>query len=274
VNLILPERFQEQIRRLVLGIEPVDALRDRRIGVPLRVSIDKSPPVLRLPWIDRHDSCRFAVTYRKEINQRISGPPPRPHVDIRITDVPRRWAPRRIRYPVLAEAVVDANPPEFRVRRPRLFPAAAYELPESATGIRGRVRRAGAAMRWARVEAVDPVSGIVVGRAHGDDRGEFLLVLAPEASPVGDLIDPLPLDVTVFGPNLAPGPPVPATLEQEDLLWDLPLEMAPAPGVADGVSDGVTAPPGYRASAGGAVSVRFDLGRLLTTTEVAPFVFT
>src|SRR6185436_7653150 len=120
-----------------------------------------------------------------------------PHLDIRISDVPRRWAPRRIRYPILPEKAADLNPAAFRLRRPELFPGAAYELPESVTGIRGRVRRAGAPMRWARVEASDPVSGIVVGRAHGDDRGEFLLALSPQASPVGDLVDPLPLDITV-----------------------------------------------------------------------------
>ena len=270
MNVILPELFREHVCRLALGIEPLDALRDRRIGVPLPVTIDKSPPVIRLLWIERHDSCLFVVAYRKELNE----PAPRPHLDIRITDVLRRWAPRLLRYPILAEAAADASPVAFRVRRPRLFPGAAYALPESANGLRGRVLRAGAPMAWARIEARDPASGIVVGRAHGDDRGEFLLALAPQASPVGDLVDPLPLDVTVFGPDPAPGPPVPATLPQADLLWDLPLEMAPPPGVADGVSDGVALPPGYRASAGGAVSVGFRLGRLLSTSEVAPFVFT
>jgi hypothetical protein len=101
-----------------------------------------------------------------------------------------------------------------------------------------------------------------------------LLVLSPQASPIGDLVDPLPLDVTVVGPDPAPGAPVPATLPQQDLLWDLPIEMAPPPGMADGVSEGTTRPPNYRVSTGGAVSVSFRLGRLLTTTEVAPFVFT
>jgi hypothetical protein len=210
------------------------------------------------------------VTYRKEINE----PFPRPHLDVRITDVPRRWAPRRIRYPILSETVADLSPAAFLVRRPQIFPGAAYELPESATGIRGRIFRGGAPMRWGRVEARLPVTGIVVGRAHGDDRGEFLLALSPQASPVGDLVDPLPLDVLVFGPNVAPPPPAPPTLPREDLLWDLPLELAPAPGVADGVSSGTTLPPAYRASAGGAVSVSFRLRRLLTTAEVAPFVFT
>jgi hypothetical protein len=270
VNVLLPERYDEKVLRLALGIEPLDSLRDRRVGVRLDVTIDKSPPVIRLPWIERHDSCVFVVTYRKEINE----PAPRPHLDIRITDVPRRWAPRRLRYPILPEAAADADPASFRIRRPELFPGAAYELPESVTGIRGRVHRGGVPMRWARVEASDPVSGIVVGRAHGDDRGEFLLALSPEASPVGDLVDPLPLDVTVFGPDPAPGPPLPAALPKMDLLWDLPLEIAPAPGLADGVSDGTTLPPTYRASAGGAVSVSFRLGRLLNTAEVAPFAFT
>lgn len=291
MNLFVEERFDESIQRLALGIEPIDALRDRRVGLPLQVAIDRSPPVSPLPWVRRHDSCVFVVLYRKEINE----PAPRPHLDVRITDAPheapmrssrgsrpvasplrqaRRWVPRRIRYPILAENAADASPATHRIRRPSLFPGAAYDLPEATTGIRGRVLRGGKPMRWVRVQVQDQGSGRVVGRAHGDDRGEFLLALSPDAGPVGDLVDPISLRLIVFGPGAAPGPPAPPSLPAEDLLWDLPLEVAPAPGIADTVSDGVDLPPGYRASAGGPITVAFRLGRLLTTADVPFIVFT
>ena len=109
------------------------------------------------------------------------------------------------------------------------------------------------------VEAVLPASGQVVGRAHGDDRGEFLLLIGSESIPVGDLVNPLPLRVRIFGPA---APPVPATpdLPLQDPLWDLPLETVPAPGVADTVSTGETLPAGYTANV--TANVDFFLGEL------------
>ena len=95
--------------------------------------------------------------------------------------------------------------------------------------LRGRVvRSAGAAtvvpVRWCRVRA-RTTSGDDVGWAHGDDRGEFVLVVAP--SPDGVLIpsNPLLVQLTV-GATLPPPNPDPADpLRPEvDPLWDLPRE--------------------------------------------------
>jgi hypothetical protein len=122
-------------------------------------------------------------------------------IAIRMYDAARRFVPRRISYP-LPVAIASQGPPS-RVRRPVLYPGAAYDVPQTATGIRGRVTWNQPAVnevpaRWVRVEAA--INGEVVGRAHGDDRGEFLLLLRSEAGGLGDLPVPLVAQVTVFGP--------------------------------------------------------------------------
>jgi hypothetical protein len=180
-------------------------------------------------------------------------------VDIRIFEDRRQFVPRRFTIPLHTRATADGFPAGDRVRRPFLFPGAAYELDSCATGIRGRVLRAGKPMRWARVEAVLPGGGPIVGRAHGDDRGEFLLVIGPNAIPVGDLVNPLTLHVTVYGPAAIPVP-VPANLPSLDPLWDLPLETPPVPGAPDTISTGETLPVNYTASI--AVNIDFTLGEL------------
>jgi hypothetical protein len=116
-------------------------------------------------------------------------------------------------------------------------------------------------MRWARVEARLPGAGLLVGRAHGDDRGEFLLLIGAEASPVGDLNPPLQLEVTVRGPAVPPVPPTPDR-PKIDPLWDLPLEQAALPGDPDPVSAGESQPSDYTASTMQAVALPF--GRILS----------
>ena len=71
------------------------------------------------------------------------------------------------------------------------------------------------------------MDGVVVGRAHGDDRGEFLLLLGPGAATGPDLAFPIQATVTVFGPDPPPPPGPDAAL---DPLWDLPLEGVPPVG--------------------------------------------
>jgi hypothetical protein len=98
----------------------------------------------------------------------------------------------------------------------------------------------------------------VVGRAHGDDRGEFLLLLDSAASGLGDLSLTLTAEVTVFGP---PGPgPV-----SNDPLRDLPIETLAAD--PDDVSPGEKLPAGYAATVHSSRAVDFPLGVLLTHQE-------
>jgi len=281
MNAVVPEGYAERLHRLAVGFEPLDPVRGGRLAHPVRFECDgplprpftRSGPYCRVardgqvvPVVDRHDSCLWALLYQPGI---VEGA-----VDVRIYDPPRRYVARRFRVPILPVASLALGEPApltqaRRVRRPALFPGAAYDISSRATGLRGRAVRGGGPLRWARVEARLEPGGALVGRAHGDDRGEFLLVLANAASPPSELVDPLDVRVTVFGPAVAPVP-VPATLAADDPLWDLPLEPLPTPGDPDPVSSGETLPAGYFASPTSTRIVSFRLGRLISAPD---FVF-
>jgi hypothetical protein len=252
-NLFVAPRFDEIVTRLGVGIEPRDPLTGFRVPFGLRVSVDgKSLPPPRLPapadapWWDpddgreripRLDTCRHVLVFRKGMKDPLG---------VRITDPARRYVPRRLtlRLPTPASA--------GQAFRPALYPGAAYDVPAGALALRGRVKRNGAWMRWARAEAVRASDSAVVGRAHGDERGEFLLLLEPAAVDGAELEIPVKLKVTVYGPNAAPDPsahPESAT----DALWDLPLEEVPLGGGAD-VLAGTALPAGYREGAHDTVS--------------------
>jgi hypothetical protein len=268
-NAFLADFYVEHVDRMMLGIEPVDALRAGRVAPAIDIVLDGLPTVSSASWrpdsaaarwgrslgfpdaigslrrIARHDSCRYALLFKPGMT---------PPVTLRIFDGLRRFAPRRIRYPAPAD-ILTSSP---RIRRPALFPGAAYAVSEAVTGLRGRVTWNESTTnevpaRWVRVEA--QINGQVVGRAHGDDRGEFLLLLDNLAGGLGELPVPLVAQVTVFGPA------GPQPLPVDDPLGDLPLEVVADP---DLVSAGTQAPPGYAATASSSRAVEFDLGRLLT----------
>jgi hypothetical protein len=242
-----------------VGIEVVDALARARISPPLHVLRDDPPPAeaelarlarigadvgSRLPRLDRHRTCRHVLSYRPGLYR-----PGHPGISVRLVESPagvgrRHFVPRRLRIPLLDPATADDRDTAFRIRRPVLFPGAAYPLPGNATGVRGRVVRGDTIVRWARIEAVRPGGDTVLARAHGDDRGEFLLVLGPDARPVGEPTGPLEVEVRVHGPDPAPSPASP--LESAvDGLWDLPVEALPEAAGGDPVSAGEALPPGY-----------------------------
>ncbi len=252
MNEFLPSRFAENVKRLALGLEPIDAQLRLRVAHRIEVTFDTAPLLLPRPAIDHHRTALHVLLY----DPKLTSP-----VDLRFFDTARRFVPRRLRIPILTRAVAETRPPAQRVRRPVLFPGAGYDVTTDATGLRGRVLRGGQPMRWARVEARLPGAGLLVGRAHGDDRGEFLLLIGAEASPVGDLNPPLQLEVTVRGPAVPPVPPTPDR-PKIDPLWDLPLEQAALPGDPDPVSAGESQPSDYTASTMQAVALPF--GRILS----------
>lgn len=269
MNLFLPSRYDERIERLTLGIEPVDALRGLRVAPPLDVAIDRAPIApsrsrddiyglteatdgLRRPV--RRNSCRYLVMASDEI----ASPVP-----LRVNDPTRRYVPRRLHYAVPA----SAQERRFRIRRPALFPGAAYDVDETATGLRGRVLWSSAVnalpVRWARVEAT--MGAIRVGYAHGDDRGEFLLLLGSLAGGLGDLPVPLRARVTVYAPPVMPA-------RTADYFSDLPIERHGAAAAPDDISAGMTLPTidingitlSYLSTADSSREVTFELGRLRT----------
>jgi hypothetical protein len=270
MNEFLPEIFAERVDRLLIGIEPVDAMRAMPVANPIAVVFDGNPGTAaarrttRLTdddWdrafgipdalgdllpIPRSHSGRHALAFRPGLKT--------PPIALRLFDRRRRFVPRRISYPLPTD-IRTASP---RVRRPALYPGAAYDVSHAVTGLRGRVTWNAALadeelVRWARVEAT--IGDTVVGRAHGDDRGEFLLLLEANAGGLGDLPSPLRVQVTVFAPTLRPDPP------GDDPLGDLPLEVLAAD--PDDISAGEKLPPGYIATASSSRSVDFELGRLL-----------
>jgi len=107
----------------------------------------------------------------------------------------------------------------------------------------------------------------VIGRAHGDDRGEFLLILgAVPGSMLASLT--INLEVAVFG--RAGEPEATDIARKHDPLWDLPMEAAILPPPADDVSLGLKIPDGYAQVAMQVVT--FKLGNILSS-EVKPFTF-
>ena len=263
MNQFTAPRFAENIKRLALGLEPLDGGRGGRIPHPVQVIVPGSLAGLPRPVVDSHDSCLHALLYQPGLAASI---------DVRMEDRFRRYVPRQIRYPILtllqAEALDYAN----RVRKPVLFPGAAYDAVSLSTGVRGRVTRGAGPgapfVRWSRIEARRSGSNTVIARAHGDDRGEFLLLLPPAASQGSELVDPLPIRIDAFGPALAPAPSSSAIPEM-DPFWDLPTETAvaldPVNPFADPVSAGDLLPAGYSATTGRTVEV--PLGTILSVKE-------
>jgi hypothetical protein len=259
MNEFLPPLYLERVDRLALGLEPQDAVRFLSLarpieavhdGLPLSETSDASDlfglskATSGLKPLSRRSGGRFAI---------LQAPGVTSPVDVRLADATRRYVPRRLR------CLIPMSPTSTlsRIRRPALFPGAAYDVSPTVTGLRGRVTWTPPSdappVRWCRVEA--SVGGVIVGRAHGDDRGEFLLMLHPSANGgPGDLRNPFTVIVSVFGPASQPlAPP------QQDPLWDLPLETLPLTGT-DNVSPGIQRPASYTAVV--QRSVTFTVGRL------------
>ncbi len=262
--------------RLAVGVEPVDAATGGRIPPPFHILEDGRPlpreevvwmaregrdVTQKLPVLERHATCRHVLRYRPGADAH--------HVDVRLVEgpqarAPRRFVPRRLRIPLLDAAEADSRATGYRIRRPHLFPGAAYPVPTSATGLRGRVVREGGPVRWARVHATHPGSGTILARAHGDDRGEFFLLLGPGALPIGSSGEPLDLEIHVQAPSTPPDPD-PPELEVADPLWDLPLEVLPEEATSGAMALGHEPPDGYTPAESRTVTV--PLGRIHSETE-------
>ncbi|MEA2195598.1 MAG: hypothetical protein QOG42_2032 [Solirubrobacteraceae bacterium] len=268
MNDLLAERYDEIVHRLAVGVEPRDGLRATRTGgAGLDVTLEHpSAPVAARPLA--HAGGRWSIRYVRRLPD---------HVDLRIDDASRRFVPRRMRFPIVAIADVLADeaagghtPALRRTWRPMLFPGAAYALASSATGLRGRVLRDDRPVRWARVEARLPGSPSVLWRAHGDDRGEFLLAVGADPGGHAELPALMTLSITAIGPDPAPAAPAGGT---SDRLWDMPIELlaAPAsPAADDPVSLGETLPTDYDPGVTFTRTVDLIPGQI--RSDVAPFV--
>lgn len=144
---------------------------------------------------------------------------------------PRQYVPRRLS---LTPAQTGGTPTTgvANIRSAWLWPGSVYPMASGVSALRGSVRR-GASLEqsvpvaWSRVVVTRPGGGAPdfateaqLGCAHGDDRGEFLLLLGPGAIPGGaELPATIDLHVWVFLP--------PADVfDADDPLASLPLEVA------------------------------------------------
>ncbi|WP_255990914.1 hypothetical protein [Chitinolyticbacter albus] len=266
-----PAGFVAQTRRLAVGIELMDAASAQPVLMPIHIGLDevtapRRPPLRRLP------SNRYALLYRDDL---ASAPQP---LVLRVSATPdgryslpyahRGFVPRRLALTLPTLANAEAAPPADRTLRPWLFPAAAYPLSNTATGLRAHVFRNAAgdvprrAARWVRVIASIPAAQAdldlanIIARGAGDDRGEFLLLLPPAASQPGTQ-PTMQVRITVFAGAEAdpPDPDLPA----RDPLWDVPLETPASWAASDGVLTGATLPVGYAAVASRVVALRLGL---------------
>jgi hypothetical protein len=281
MNSHVAEKYLEKMHQLALGIEFIDPVRGRGLMHPVRVDIERAIPHEmkrpadpycaaqsngRVPCsLCRHPSGRYALLYSPGIGNQLI---------VRIYDHCRFYVPRRLQVPLLTLEQLEIpaqRDPSLRRRLLALFPGAAYDHCGMATGLRGRVLRNGQPMRWAWIEARLPENDALVGRARGDDRGEFLLLLAPGAAPASDLTRTIQVRISVAGPSVAPVPSQ-VDIPGQDVFWDLPLEVLPAPGLADDVALGDALPAGY-VTMSAVQTVEMEIGRMLTGIEVPPFEF-
>jgi hypothetical protein len=260
----LPSRYVSHVDRLLLGIQPIDGVRDQPLTHCMEIVVEPRKPLIepltslqqrwltgladsRKPLSDtwprasRHVSGRHAVTYEAKRGA---------HLDIRILDRSQRIVPRRIRVPLVdlgtpeSLDVLDALPASRRSRFPSLLPGAAYDITERVTGLRGRVVVSDGGtppkripVRWPRVLARLASGGAPLAWAHGDQFGEFVLILPPEAIAMPAVVIPRTLEllITAFGRRGIPAGAPPALVRKADPFWDLPLEEIGPPSVAPAV---------------------------------------
>lgn len=258
------------LHRLALAVETVDAVTHR----PIRVRAGREVPVRLLgPVVDPSWRCLELETNGRGRSVLRHGLTVPSLITIRFVDPGYRLVPRRFRVPlwtVVDVAAADASPPSgpyipvrSRLLRPWLLPGSAYELPRGTTGVRGRVTRAGKPVRWARISASGP-GNVPVGWTHGDERGEFLLVVTD----TGLLPPPAPSSINI-DLVVSAGPQQPTT--DGDRYADLVVEPVSQSAVPPNASDldndvlrGVARPAGYVDSTAIPTGVVAEIGAITT----------
>ncbi len=265
------------LHRLALAVETVDAVTRR----PTRARAGREVPVRLLgSVVDPSWCCLDLETNGRGHSVLRHGRAIAAHVTLRFVDPTRRFVPRRFRIPLWTAAevsVADASPPSgpyipvrSRLLRPWLSPGSAYQLPGGTTAVRGRITRAGQAVRWARIAARGP-GNVLMGWAHGDERGEFLLIVTH----TGLLPPPAPSSMEI-DLVVSAGPQVSAT--GADRYGDLVVETVPRSAVPPTVGDldnevlrGLARPAGYLDSTAVPTHVVTEIGAVTTLPDDIDF---
>jgi hypothetical protein len=286
----------EELRhRLALGLELIDALRGISAAGPLRVDLESvgprpfpaaigsNPQALRFEQhrADRH-ALRYAGRFRKLLDKavadgadtrvvaRVYGPPSAAAAGFDPAADARNYVPRRLRFALALDAGQPAATP-LNIRTPWLWPGSACALPSTGTYLRGRVLRgatvqSGVPVAWACVFATTPdtqlnfAAATIVGRGHGDDRGEFVIALDRSAVSGAALTNPVKLRLWAFFPPPGPSP-------TDDPLGLLPIEDAGADKLND-VLRGYTTPAAYTQQVSAPVTVRLGETRSGADTQL------
>jgi hypothetical protein len=261
-----------QSHRLLLGLQWHDALTLRPLAGPWTCALEA---IGARPWAQTlipHGHGRHALLHRERVARLLAAgvaqaaaTPPAASADdptllqLRGFGPQRRHVPRRLGWvPRLVAGLPPADP--RNTAAPWVWPGSEAAWPAGSTVLRGRVRRGpelatAEPVAWARVILTRPPAGApaapnfatepAIGWAHGDDRGEFVAVLASAALPGGaDLPARLRLHLWAALPAAPALPPDPAG----DPLAQLPLEIvdpATSPAEQAAVLQGRALPSGY-----------------------------
>ena len=252
MNLFAPPRYDERITGLAIGVECVDTLSGRPVPdsvvtvesftvVPRAgVASDATVRPLLPSRLRRQRDGRHALRWL-DVYDRVSLPAagdglPGFEVVLRVEveRTGRQLVPRRVRVeappldgtstPGGGVPGVGANVGEGATRRIHLHPGVGAAVPPGATVVHGTVVDGGdptVAMPWARAVARDSF-GDVVGWAHGDDRGELVLVVT---SP--ELVTGTEMDVEVEAAADAPLPAGSDDPLDHQLVEDVPATATP-----------------------------------------------
>lgn len=284
------------LHRLVLGVECVDAVTERRVRTDLVIGRELDPR--RLPpghdpqWpcvsLLRKGTGRGQLLYDATTPTRTLPVPPAPAgppvARLRLVDPWRRFVARRLDATLwtladvlAAEAAPPTVPAAARLLRPRLWPGAAAQLPPGVTAIRGVVQSAGQPVRWARLTAVRPTGGPapdVVGHGHADERGEFVVVITDTGTLPPPPPESLQIDLQVMAPDPASAP----SADPDDPYADLVVEAVsrasnpPLPAELDNdVLRGTSSPLGYVANTAAVPTMTVPLGAEFFVTAPIPF---
>jgi hypothetical protein len=216
--------------RIALGLAWIDALGQAGADGASSTVLERIGDFALVQAFERHHGGRFALRYAGLVKKRLDRAhgagldtdwrlhvhaPARPgqpafdaHGDA------RRYVPRRLRLAAVFDGAGPAPSPA-NIRRPWLWPGAAYPFPATATLARGSVRRGASpatavALPWARIFATTPSTqadfglATVVGCGHGDDRGEYVLALDARAVSGAALGNPVMVRLWAYAPPPAP----------------------------------------------------------------------
>lgn len=254
--------------RLAMGVQWQDALMQQPVAASLVTDLEAIGTRPCAQRFEAHSQGRWAIRYAARVARLMARAVELAQAvefrlrsfgrrDARIagystSNDPRIYVPRRL---ALTPLLDGGMPPADRsnVRSAWLWPGAAYPVPANATVVRGRIRKGPDAahavpVAWARVVVTRPLPAPAapnfatetrIAWGHGDDRGEFLVLLDAHAVPGGAVLpEVINLRLWVFLP-----PPA-VVFSASDPLASLPLE---AGGIdfSNDILRGTAIPPGY-----------------------------